>query len=64
MHHHGAAYFTCSNDYLIDANHAVIVDVEASRSVRTGETHATITIIDRVMERFGLWPQRLITDTA
>ena len=62
--HHGPAYFAYSNNYLIDTDHAIIVDVEASRSVRTGETHATISMIDRVKERFRLWPERLIADTA
>jgi hypothetical protein len=40
------------------------VDVQASRSVRTGEVHATRRMIERVQHRFGLWPERLIADTA
>ncbi len=40
------------------------MDVEASRSVRPGELHATCKMIDRVQDRFGLWPERLIADTA
>ena len=62
--HHGPAYFAYSNNYLIDTDHAIIVDVQASRSVRTGETSATYTMIERTKERFGLWPERLIADTA
>jgi len=62
--HHGPAYFAYSNNYLIDTDHAIIVDVQASRSVRTGETHATRMMIDRVRERFDLWPERLIADMA
>lgn len=62
--HHGPAFFAYSNNYLIDTDHAIILDVQASRSVRTGETHATRTMIDRVMDRFELWPERLIADTA
>ena len=62
--HHGPAFFAYSNNYLIDTDHAIIVDVQASRSVRTGETHATRTMIDRVRERFDLWPERLIADMA
>jgi transposase len=62
--HHGPAYFAYSNNYLIDTDNAIIVDVQASRSVRTGETHATRTMIDRVRERFDLWPERLIADMA
>ncbi|MEM1164341.1 MAG: transposase, partial [Pseudomonadota bacterium] len=62
--HHGPAYFAYSNNYLIDTDNAVIVDVQASRSVRTGETHATRKMIDRVRDRFGLWPEGLIADMA
>jgi len=62
--HHGPAYFAYSNNYLIDTDHAIIVDVQASRSVRTGETHATRTMIERVRKRFELWPERLIADMA
>lgn len=62
--HHGPAFFAYSNNYLVDTDHAIIVDVQASRSVRTGETHATRTMIDRVRERFDLWPERLIADMA
>ena len=62
--HHGPAYFAYSNNYLIDTDHAIIVDVQASRSVRTGETSATYTMIERTKERFSLWPERLIADTA
>ncbi|SFP03522.1 Transposase [Cohaesibacter marisflavi] len=61
---HGPAFFAYSNNYLIDTDHAIIVDVQASRSVRTGETYATRTMIERAHERFGLWPERLIADTA
>lgn len=60
----GPAYFAYSTNYLIDTDNAIIVDVEASRSIRTGETFATKTMIERVMERFCLWPERLIADTA
>lgn len=60
----GPAYFAYSSNYLIDTDHAIILDVEASRSIRTGETFATKIMVERVMERFGLWPERLIADTA
>lgn len=40
------------------------MDVEASRSVRPGETHATCKMIERVQERFGFWPKRWIAETA
>ena len=61
---HGPAFFAYSNNYLIDTDHAIIVDVQASRSIRTGETFATRTMIERVKDRFDLWPERLIADTA
>ena len=61
---HGPAFFAYYNNYLIDTDHSIIVDVQASRSVRTGETFAARTMIERVKGRFGLWPERLIADTA
>jgi hypothetical protein len=42
----------------------VIVDVEATAAHRTEETEATKTMIDRVEERLGIKPARLIGDTA
>lgn len=62
--HHGLAYLTYSDNYLIDTDNAVIVDVQATRSVRTDETHATRLMIDRVHERFDLRQGSLIADMA
>jgi len=42
----------------------VIVDVEASRSIRQAEVGAAKTMIERTEERFGLKPERLAADTA
>jgi len=42
----------------------VIVDVEATRSIRQAEVGATRTMLDRVKDKFGLHPERLIADTA
>ena len=42
----------------------VIVDVEASRSIRQAEVRAAKTMIERTEERFGLKPERLVGDTA
>ncbi|MEO1721153.1 MAG: IS1182 family transposase, partial [Pseudomonadota bacterium] len=58
------AFFAYSNNDVIDTDNAIILDVQASRSVCTGETHATRTMIDRVRDRFDLWPERLIAETA
>lgn len=49
---------------LIDTDNAIIVDVEASRSIRQAEAGATRTMIDRAKDRFGLQPERLAADTA
>jgi hypothetical protein len=42
----------------------VIVDVEASRSIRQAEVGAAKTMIERTEKRFGLKPERLVGDTA
>ena len=47
-----------------DTDHAIIVDVEATRAVRPAETGAAQTMIDRTIDRFDLSPERLIADTA
>ena len=60
----GLAFFAYATNYLIDLDHAVIVDVEASRTIRQAEVGATRTMIARTQDRFGLWPARLAADTA
>ncbi|UES60175.1 transposase (plasmid) [Roseibium aggregatum] len=60
----GPAYFAYSANYLIDTDNAVILDVEATRSIRQAELGAVRTMIDRVDDRFDLAPERLIADTA
>ena len=60
----GAAFFAYADNYLIDTANAVIVDVEATRAIRQAEAGAARTMIDRVVDRFGLKPRRLIGDTA
>ena len=60
----GLAFFAYCTNYLIDLDHAVIVDVEASTAVRQAEVTAACTMIERVQDRFGLWPQRLAADSA
>ena len=55
----GHAFFAYATNYLIDMDHAVIVDVEASRAIRQAEVGAARTMIERTQERFGLWPERL-----
>lgn len=60
----GPAYFAYSANYMIDTDNAVILDVEASRSVRQAEVGAARTMIDRIANGFNLHPERLIADTA
>jgi transposase len=62
--HGGQAFFAYSTNYLIDLDHAVIVDVEASTAIRQAEVTAAKTMIDRVDRRFGLYPEKLAGDTA
>ncbi|HEX8124737.1 MAG TPA: IS1182 family transposase [Allosphingosinicella sp.] len=62
--HGGQAFFAYSANYLIDLDHAVIVDVEASTAVRQAEVKAAKTMIERVDERFELYPERLAGDSA
>lgn len=58
------AFFAYSTNYLIDLQHAVIMDVEASTSVRQAEVTACKRMIARVQDRFGVWPERLAADTG
>jgi transposase len=51
-------------NYMIDTEHAVIVDVEATPARTFDEVAATRTMIDRTERAFGLKPQRLAADTA
>jgi hypothetical protein len=55
----GHAFFAYAANYLIDLDHAVIVDVEASRAIRQAEVGAARTMIERSEDRFGLYPERL-----
>ena len=60
----GPAYFAYSANYMIDTDNAVILDVEASRSVRQAELGAMQTMIDRTKGTFNINPERMIADTA
>ena len=62
--HKGHAFFAYATNYLIDLDHAVIVDVQASRAIRQAEVGAARTMIERTQDRFGLWPERLAADSA
>ncbi len=60
----GPAFFAYADNYLIDLQHGVIVDVEASRAIRQAEVGAARAMLERTEQRFGLKPQRLAGDTA
>jgi transposase len=60
----GPAFYAYSTNYLIDTEHGVIVDVQATPAHRTTEVESTKTMIDRVEQQFNLKPARLIGDTA
>jgi len=51
-------------NYMIDVEHAVIIDVEATPARTYDEVAATRTMIDRTENAFGVKPERLIADTA
>ena len=51
-------------NYMIDLEHAVIVDVEATPARTYDEVAATRTMIDRTEMALGLKPARLTADTA
>jgi hypothetical protein len=51
-------------NYLIDVEHAVIVDVEATPARTFDEVAATPVMIDRTERTFAFKPKRLIADTA
>ena len=60
----GIVFFAYSTNYLIDTARGMILDVEATPAHRTAEVESTKLMVDRVEERFGLKPERLIADTA
>ena len=60
----GPAFFAYSTNYLIDTQHGVILDVEATPAHRTAEVDSTKVMVERVEQRFDLTPERLIGDTA
>jgi transposase len=60
----GPAFYAYSTNYLIDLDAGIIVDVEATPAHRTQEVESTKKMINRVEERFGMKPDRLVGDTA
>ena len=56
--------FAYSLNYLIDMEHAVIVDVEATPTRIDREVAATGTMVERARERFALKPRHIAGDVA
>ena len=62
--HGGQAFFAYSTNYLIDVDNAIIVDVEATTAIRQAEVLAAKRMIERSINRFDLYPSRLLGDSA
>jgi transposase len=62
--HGGLAFYAYCTNYLIDLDHAVIVDVEATVPIRQAEIGALRNMLVRTAEKFSLYPTRLVGDTA
>jgi transposase len=60
----GLAFFAYTANYLIDLDHAIIVDVEATTAIRQAEVTAAKRMIERTMDRFDLYPARLAADSG
>jgi hypothetical protein len=60
----GPAFYAYSTNYLVDTDHGIIMDVEPSTANRTQEAESTKTMVNRVEDRIGIKPKRLIGDTA
>lgn len=58
------ANFACADNYLIDVQFGIIVDVQASRAIRQAEVGASRTMIARTEQRFGIRSKWLAADTA
>ena len=48
------AGYAYSDNYLVDLKHAVIVDVEATTTIRQAEVGVAKTMLDRTAEQFDL----------
>jgi IS5 family transposase len=62
--HGGQAFFAYSTNYLVDVENAIIVDVEATTAIRQAEVVAAKRMIERSIERFDLYPSRLLGDSG
>ncbi|MBV9482935.1 MAG: transposase [Acidobacteria bacterium] len=60
----GRGKFGYFNNYLVDTDHAVIVDVEATPARLAQEISASKTMLERVEQTHGLRPEQLAADKA
>ncbi len=60
----GRGRFGYFNNYLVDTEHAVIVDVEATPARLSQEIVATKAMLERVDRRHALKPEKLVADKA
>ena len=62
--HRGSALFAYSANYLIDVEDAIIVDVEATTAIPQAENLAAKRRVERSLELFQMYAERLIGDSA
>jgi Transposase DDE domain len=62
--HRGPAFFAYSNDYLIDVENAIIVNVEATTATRQAEVLRQSPWSSALSKGFDLYPAKVIGDTA
>ena len=62
--HGGQAFFAYATNYMIDTDHAIIVDVEATTAIRQAEVLAARRMIERTTKNLALRPRRLLGDSA
>ena len=60
----GPAFYGYSTNYLIDIEAGIIVDVEGTPANRTFEVESSMTMLQRVEDRFQLKPKTFMGDTA
>jgi hypothetical protein len=58
------AFFAYAANYLVDLDHGIVLDVEATTAIRQAEVTAAKRMIERTMDRFDLYPARLAGDSA
>src|SRR5262249_9926512 len=62
--HGGQAFFGYSTNYPVDIENEISVDGEATPAIRQAEVLAAKRMIERSLERFDLYPSRLLGDSG